>query len=328
MTQSRPFGVSLIAILLLVETIIALGIAALVLLSPGHSSWLTTVLERTGLPVAMSSLLAVPPLLTAALAGFVFRGLWEQREWARVAAIIMTFLLSAAAVVSTALLFALDASLSTNHIYAISALVSAAAAFLYLLNIRFESPARLAPSVRSAPAPPAAAPTNRQAPPLTPVSASPQPDFSPAQPALIPPPPRPRAEHQPRRESTAVATVAIDNTLVIQDATRKSGAKRLPVAWLVVRQGPDQGQTYQLYADQPLTLGRNPAHTNPPLTDPTVSGSHAQLRYEQGRCVIYDLDSTNGTFIGESAVQRFPLLDGDELRLGSTVLQFTTSRPQ
>ncbi|HEY53551.1 MAG TPA: FHA domain-containing protein [Caldilineae bacterium] len=327
MTQSRPFGVSLIAILLLVETIVALGIAALVLLSPGHSAWLSTILDRTGLPVAMSSLLAVPPLLTAALAGFVFRGLWEQREWARVAAIIMTFLLSAAAVVSTALLFALDASLSTKHIYAIIALVSAVAAFLYLLNIRFES--RTLPATYKRPAPDepeTARPAQPAPPPLTPI-ASPQPAFSESQPALIPPPPRRQAERQPQSASATTATDAIDNTLVIQDATRKSGARRLPVAWVVVRQGPDQGQTYQLYADQPLTMGRNPAHTNPPLTDPTVSGSHAQLRYEQGRCVIYDLDSTNGTFIGESAVQRFPLLDGDEIRLGSTVLQFTTSPP-
>ena len=326
MTQSRPFGISIIAILLLLETIIALGIAALVLLNPGSSSWLSVVLERTRLPVALSSLLAVPPLLTAALAGLIFRGLWEQREWARVAAIMMTFLLSAAAVVSTAFLFAIDTSLTSSHVLAIIALVSSAVAFLYLLNVRFDDHTTSFAGERQLPAKPDNAPaTGQTTPPSTPVS-SPHPEFAQSSPALIPPPPRSHQEHPAKLDSTTVAAASIDNTVVIQDATRKTGSSRQPVAWLIVRQGPDQGQKYQLFADQHLTLGRNPAHTNPPLTDPTVSGRHAQIRYEQGRSVIYDMDSTNGTFIGESAVQRFPLLDGDEIRLGSTVFQFTTSQ--
>ena len=327
MTQSRPFGISLIAILLLVETILALGVAALVLLNPGSSSWLTVVLERTGLPVALSSLLAVPPLLTAALAGLIFRDLWEQREWARVAATMMTFLVLAAAVVVTAFLFALDTSLTSSRIQAIIALVSSAAIFLYLLNVRFDNHAVSVVGKQSAPATPdAPRTTNQTASPPTPVP-SPPPEFVQSSPALIPPPPRPQSENPTKLESTIGAAATIDNTVVIQDATRKTGSSRQPVAWVIVRQGPDQGQIYQLFADQYLTLGRNPAHTNPPLTDPTVSGRHAQIRYEQGRSVIYDLESTNGTFIGESAVQRFPLLDGDEIRLGSAVLQFTTSQP-
>jgi len=328
MTQPRPFGISIIAILLLLEIIFALGLAALVLLSPGHSLWLSVVLERTRIPIALSSLLAVPPLLTAALAGLIFRGLWEQREWARVAAIMMTFLLAAAAVVSTAFLFALDTGLTSSHILTISALVSSAVAFLYLLNVRFDG--QMTSSVgerRASIKPDVARATNQASPPVTPVSSRP-PEFFPSSPALIPPPPRHQSEHPIEGESTTVAAATIDNTVVIQDATRKTGSSHQPVAWLVVRQGPDQGQQYRLFTDQHLTLGRNPAHTNPPLTDPTVSGRHAQIRYEQGRSVIYDLDSTNGTFIGESAVQRFPLLDGDEIRLGSTVLQFTTSPPK
>jgi len=327
MTQSRPFGISLIAILLLLETILALGIAALVLLNPGSSLWLTIVLERTGIPIALSSLLAVPPLLTAALAGLIFRGLWEQQEWARVAAIIMTFLLSAVAVIITAFLFAINTSLTSNHIWAIISLVSSVAAFLYLLNIRFDDQAPSPVSERPAPARSDSAHTTNQAsPPATPVSSA-SPEFLHPPPVLIPPPPRPQPENPTKLESTTIAAGAIDNTLVIQDATRKTGSGHQPVAWLTVRQGPDQGHIYQLFADQCLALGRNPAYTNPPLTDPTVSGRHAEIRFEQGRSVIYDLESTNGTFIGESAVQRFPLLDGDEVRLGSTVLQFTTTQP-
>ncbi len=326
MSQSRPFGISLIASLLLVEAIIAVGIAALVLLNPNGGAWFFALLQRTNLPVAMSSLLAIPPLLTATVAGLTFRGLWEQREWARIAAIILTFLLSASAVIVIAFLFAFDSRFTSAHITAIIALIASIVAFLYLLTVRFDKPPsavvkKQQPSSASGKPPEAnQAPTT---PPLTP----PHPDSYSATPSLIPPPPRQRSASQAALAATTVAAVSVDNTQVIQDSTRKTGTRREPVAWLVVRQGPEQGQVFQLFADKHLTLGRNPAHTYPPLTDPTVSGSHAEVRYEQGRCVIYDLDSTNGTFIGDSAVQRFPLLDGDEVRLGSTVLLFTTSQP-
>jgi len=327
MSSSRPFGISLIALLLLVEAIIALGIAALVLLNPNGSAWFSVVLKSTNLPVAMSSLLAIPPLLTAAVAGLVFRGLWNQQEWARLAAIVLTFLLAAIAVIVTAFLFALDAGLTPNLITAIIVMVGSSIALLYLLSVRFDRP-KSAPVAKQQTA---ASPIELQKPeqvltppaPLTP----PDPDLFLAAPALIPPPPRPVSASQAALTATTVAEVTVDNTQVIHDATRKTSANRQPVAWLVVHQGPESGQVYKIFADRHLTIGRNPAHTNPPITDPTVSGGHAQIRYEQGRCVIYDLESTNGTFIGESAVQRFPLLDGDEVRLGSTVFKFTTSHP-
>lgn len=327
MSQSRPFGISLIASLLLVEAIIALGIAALVLLNPNGGSWLSVVLERTSLPIAMNSLLAIPPLLTAAVAGLTFRGLWNQREWARIAAILLTFLIAAVAVIITAFLFALTPGFTSSHIMAIVTLVISIIAFLYLLSVRFDSPKSAAAVKQQT----AAAPAEPQKPEQTPTPSAPltppRPDIYPAEPALIPPPPRSVSASQGVLATTTAAAAYVDNTQVIHDATRKTGHKRQPVAWLIVRLGPEQGQVFQIYADQHLTIGRNPAHTNPPITDPTVSGSHAQIRYEQGRCVIYDLESTNGTFIGESAVQRFPLLDGDEIRLGSTVLQFSSSPP-
>ena len=74
-------------------------------------------------------------------------------------------------------------------------------------------------------------------------------------------------------------------------------------------------------------LGRDPDRAQAVLADPTVSGLHAQVLYEQERFVLYDLGSTNGIFLGDQRVQRQPLLDGDELRMGSTWLLFTTKHP-
>jgi pSer/pThr/pTyr-binding forkhead associated (FHA) protein len=85
-----------------------------------------------------------------------------------------------------------------------------------------------------------------------------------------------------------------------------------------------------------VLIGRGDPHVTPPDVDlgpygggqAGVSRHHAMLIHTPTGFLLDDLNSTNGTFIGESAVQRFPLLDGDEIRLGSTVLQFTTSPPR
>ncbi|MCW5860136.1 MAG: FHA domain-containing protein [Caldilineales bacterium] len=104
------------------------------------------------------------------------------------------------------------------------------------------------------------------------------------------------------------------------------------IAWLVVRSGQQLGQASPSTPARPSSSGTTRLRANVVLSDPTVSGLHAQIRQEHGRFVIYDLGSTNGTFLGgetgyTAAVQRQPLQDGDELRLGSVSLLFTTGKP-
>ena len=56
-----------------------------------------------------------------------------------------------------------------------------------------------------------------------------------------------------------------------------------------------------------------------------VSRRHARLAYHEGRMTIEDLNSTNFTFLNKHKLvpgQRYPLRDGDELRLGLLVLDY------
>jgi hypothetical protein len=70
-----------------------------------------------------------------------------------------------------------------------------------------------------------------------------------------------------------------------------------------------------------INIGRDP-RSDLVLSDGKVSRHHAQIRLEGGWPVIYDLRSTNGTFVNGQRVTRQVLRDGDEIRVGDTKLIF------
>ncbi len=47
-----------------------------------------------------------------------------------------------------------------------------------------------------------------------------------------------------------------------------------------------------------------------------TSRHHAQLVSDESGCVIEDLNSTNGVFLGEKQVKKYRLRDGDTISLG------------
>jgi sulfur carrier protein ThiS len=53
------------------------------------------------------------------------------------------------------------------------------------------------------------------------------------------------------------------------------------------------------------------------VNDRRVSRHHAQVRYEQGRFVIYDLGSLNGIVVNRTNVRQHTLRDGDRVSVGS-----------
>jgi hypothetical protein len=60
------------------------------------------------------------------------------------------------------------------------------------------------------------------------------------------------------------------------------------------------------------------------LSDPGVSRRHAEVRREDGRFVVVDLGSTNGTMVNEATVGERTLEEGDRITVGTTVLEFRT----
>lgn len=104
--------------------------------------------------------------------------------------------------------------------------------------------------------------------------------------------------------------------------TRIQGVQPPALAWVAVERGSHQGARQDMHQDRPLAVGRDGQQCELVLDDPEVSGQHALIKYEQGRFVIYDMASTNGTFVNGHRVQRQSLMDGDRIRIGGTTLVF------
>lgn len=63
------------------------------------------------------------------------------------------------------------------------------------------------------------------------------------------------------------------------------------------------------------------------IDDPRVSRNHAQLRAIKGRYVIFDLNSTGGTFINGQRASQSVLYPGDVVSLAGVALIFGQDNP-
>ncbi len=73
--------------------------------------------------------------------------------------------------------------------------------------------------------------------------------------------------------------------------------------------------------DHYTTIGRRTGNSLI-IDDGFVSGSHAEITYDQGAWWVVDLDSTNGTFVnGRPVHTRMPIAAGDVVQFGRTSLR-------
>ena len=63
------------------------------------------------------------------------------------------------------------------------------------------------------------------------------------------------------------------------------------------------------------------------IDDPRVSRSHAQLRSIQGHFVLFDLNSTRGTFVNGRRIAEAIIYPNDAISLGGVVLTFNQDDP-
>lgn len=101
------------------------------------------------------------------------------------------------------------------------------------------------------------------------------------------------------------------------------------LAFLVVKSGPRVGRVYNLNPEV-TTLGRDPQN-DIILDDETASRQHAKVRLEKVKVeseeahdqfFIYDLATSNGTRVNGQEILKHPLVDGDEIEMGRTILVF------
>jgi hypothetical protein len=113
------------------------------------------------------------------------------------------------------------------------------------------------------------------------------------------------------------AAAAVRKTVVLGE--KPKGAV---VGWFVAMNGNQMGQDFRVLEGQQV-LG-SAADCDIILDEPSVTSHHASLRHKDGKFVLTDLDSTNGTFINEgtTTIAREEIKDNDLIRLGKLSLKF------
>ena len=84
--------------------------------------------------------------------------------------------------------------------------------------------------------------------------------------------------------------------------------------------GPLKGKIFPLTEDE-LSVGREPANQIS-LLDSLVSRRHCVIQRDGQGFLIKDLDSRNSTFVNDVPVKERSLADGDQIRIGKSILVF------
>ncbi len=93
---------------------------------------------------------------------------------------------------------------------------------------------------------------------------------------------------------------------------------------LAVIAGPAAGTIFPIETPR-VVIGRQDADIV--LEDPEISRNHSAIEVSGESVTLIDLQSTNGTFIGEEAIREAPLSNQQEFSIGSSTLMLIVTRP-
>ena len=114
-------------------------------------------------------------------------------------------------------------------------------------------------------------------------------------------------------DSPELGHVAAGQTMILDREALLRERPRAPTAFLEV---PLERRRVAL-GPSPLAIGRDPEN-DLVLDDRRVSRRHAEVRLRLGRYTLYDLGSTNGTFVNGKRVAEVVLSDDDRVVIGGT----------
>jgi pSer/pThr/pTyr-binding forkhead associated (FHA) protein len=118
------------------------------------------------------------------------------------------------------------------------------------------------------------------------------------------------------RDISEQTVIADPNPEVLSDTMLVSAAPTL-----VVLSDDEFGRVISIERPQ-MTLGRNP-RADIVLNDQEISRRHVMFRYNAEGLLCVDLGSTNGTFVNGQRIDQQIIREGDQLRVGATVLKCT-----
>ena len=111
-------------------------------------------------------------------------------------------------------------------------------------------------------------------------------------------------------------------TTIFKD--ERATKRKLRRAKLMVVEGPDQGKELLIERER-VTVGRS-VICDLALADKAVSGTHFEVRAREKGFLLRDLESTNGTFIGDLQVKEVWCKPGTVIRLGQSHLRFDSEQ--
>ena len=123
-------------------------------------------------------------------------------------------------------------------------------------------------------------------------------------------------------DSKTLGAVAAGHTMVLDREKLLREKPRAPKASLAFHDGSDRREIP--VGAEPLAIGRDPQN-DIVLDDRRVSRKHAEIRLRLGRYTLYDLQSTNGTYVNGRRVAEMVLSDGDRVAIGGVELQFRSA---
>ncbi len=101
---------------------------------------------------------------------------------------------------------------------------------------------------------------------------------------------------------------------------KRATKRKLRKAKLVVTEGPDQGAELVIDRER-VTVGRS-VICDLVLADKAVSGTHFEVLATEKGFVFRDLDSTNGSFVGDTQIKEIWCKPGTQVRVGQSHLKF------
>src|SRR3569623_3470179 len=132
----------------------------------------------------------------------------------------------------------------------------------------------------------------------------------------------PPCREQPTGVTTTGASQLDEPTVDDQHVAEIANNLAQGQARLIIAQGNDVGQEFEIRPGKSYTNGRA-IDNDVVLTDIAVSRKHFDLRFQDGAWVIFDRGSGNGTVVnGNVEDNPFMLASGDTIEIGNTVFRF------